>query len=332
MFVHNLSAVGEQYLDFEPPDDQGPYARSGDTFARRRRLAAGRRGRPAGRARPVRRLGRQGEPAQAGRARARDHVRGHRAAAPAAARQRQRVRRRGGGAHGRDHPAARTVASGCCAPSRARARTSARSPATSHALTTVAARRATATCARVLDRHPGRGPRDRRAARGPRADTAGAARQRGQRQPGRGVPPRRASSSCWSPTRASSPAGFTGHPRRRLRPREPAARLPACRRAPRATSRAAEWRPPSDLTDSPIFPARVRQRPAVRACAASKYSPERHRATRLPGRGLPVHLRPADRIRRRCRRRPRRTPYDSSIRATCRSWEGTRGSGCWWVR
>lgn len=33
MFVHNLSAVGEQYLDFEPPDDQGPYAGPGDTLA-----------------------------------------------------------------------------------------------------------------------------------------------------------------------------------------------------------------------------------------------------------------------------------------------------------
>lgn len=32
MYVHNLSAVGEQYLDFEPPDDQGPYAEAGDTF------------------------------------------------------------------------------------------------------------------------------------------------------------------------------------------------------------------------------------------------------------------------------------------------------------
>lgn len=32
MYVHNLSAVGEQYLDFEPPDDQGPYAESGDTL------------------------------------------------------------------------------------------------------------------------------------------------------------------------------------------------------------------------------------------------------------------------------------------------------------
>jgi phospholipid/cholesterol/gamma-HCH transport system substrate-binding protein len=33
MFVHNLSAVGEQYLDFEPPDDKGPYAEAGDTLA-----------------------------------------------------------------------------------------------------------------------------------------------------------------------------------------------------------------------------------------------------------------------------------------------------------
>ena len=33
MYVHNLSAVGEQYLDFEPPDDRGPYAEEGDTLA-----------------------------------------------------------------------------------------------------------------------------------------------------------------------------------------------------------------------------------------------------------------------------------------------------------
>lgn len=33
MFVHNLSAVGEQYLDFEPPDDEGPYAENGTTMA-----------------------------------------------------------------------------------------------------------------------------------------------------------------------------------------------------------------------------------------------------------------------------------------------------------
>ena len=33
MYVHNLSAVGEQYLDFEPPDDKPPYAKDGDTIA-----------------------------------------------------------------------------------------------------------------------------------------------------------------------------------------------------------------------------------------------------------------------------------------------------------
>jgi phospholipid/cholesterol/gamma-HCH transport system substrate-binding protein len=32
MYVHNLSAVGEQYLDFEPPDNDPPYAKSGDVI------------------------------------------------------------------------------------------------------------------------------------------------------------------------------------------------------------------------------------------------------------------------------------------------------------
>lgn len=32
MYVHNLSAVGEQYLDFEPDDTSGPYAAGGDTL------------------------------------------------------------------------------------------------------------------------------------------------------------------------------------------------------------------------------------------------------------------------------------------------------------
>jgi phospholipid/cholesterol/gamma-HCH transport system substrate-binding protein len=31
-YVHNLSAVGEQYVDFEPPDTDGPYATSGSDF------------------------------------------------------------------------------------------------------------------------------------------------------------------------------------------------------------------------------------------------------------------------------------------------------------
>jgi phospholipid/cholesterol/gamma-HCH transport system substrate-binding protein len=33
VFVHNLSAVGEQYLDFEPASRTGPYAADGDTIA-----------------------------------------------------------------------------------------------------------------------------------------------------------------------------------------------------------------------------------------------------------------------------------------------------------
>jgi phospholipid/cholesterol/gamma-HCH transport system substrate-binding protein len=32
MFVHNLSAVGEQYLDFQPDDEDGPYAKDGTVF------------------------------------------------------------------------------------------------------------------------------------------------------------------------------------------------------------------------------------------------------------------------------------------------------------
>ena len=33
MYVHNLSAVGEQYLDFEPADDEAPYVEDGDRLA-----------------------------------------------------------------------------------------------------------------------------------------------------------------------------------------------------------------------------------------------------------------------------------------------------------
>ena len=32
IYVHNLSAVGEQYLDFEPPDNDPPYAKNGDVI------------------------------------------------------------------------------------------------------------------------------------------------------------------------------------------------------------------------------------------------------------------------------------------------------------
>ena len=56
MYVHNLSAVGEQYLDFEPRGAaEAPYAEAGDTLEGSDDVAAGGRGGPAGRARPVRR-------------------------------------------------------------------------------------------------------------------------------------------------------------------------------------------------------------------------------------------------------------------------------------
>src|SRR5688572_13913248 len=32
MYVHNLSAVGEQYLDFQPSDEEPPYAEDGTVF------------------------------------------------------------------------------------------------------------------------------------------------------------------------------------------------------------------------------------------------------------------------------------------------------------
>ncbi len=32
IYVHNLSAIGEQYLDFQPPDEDGPYAKDGTVF------------------------------------------------------------------------------------------------------------------------------------------------------------------------------------------------------------------------------------------------------------------------------------------------------------
>lgn len=32
LYVHNLSAVGEQYLDFQPPSEDGPYAKDGTVF------------------------------------------------------------------------------------------------------------------------------------------------------------------------------------------------------------------------------------------------------------------------------------------------------------
>ena len=102
VFVHNGSAVGEQYLDFEPPDDEGPVPRRGLHHRRQQGVAARRRGRPPRRPRPVRALGRQGQPADR-RARARRRLLRHRPTARRPPRQQRHARGCRAGEPGRHH-------------------------------------------------------------------------------------------------------------------------------------------------------------------------------------------------------------------------------------
>ena len=271
MYVHNLSAVGEQYLDFEPADDKGPYAEDGDTLDGRRRLAA-----RSTRATCwsssnafvssvdkenlqvlVRELGTMFD--------------GHRRAAPAAARQRQHVHRRGLGAHRRDPRAARRRAHRAADPAgrgrehpRLLPRPAPRSPSRS--------RTATPTCAPTLSDTPATA-RELDALLNDLEPTLPVLLgQRDQRQPGRADPPRRARAAA-----RDLPAGHRGrvhrHHRRRLRPRQPAVRQQRRGRAPRATSRRNEWRPPSDLSDGPIFPAQCTAGPPY-VQRGTPYSPD----------------------------------------------------------
>jgi ABC-type transporter Mla subunit MlaD len=96
MYVHNLSAVGEQYLDFEPADDKPPYAEDGDT------LHGSADSLPVDEGDLLVELNSfvdsvgQEEPADR-RPRARDDVPRHRRALAAAARQRHDLHRRGVG-------------------------------------------------------------------------------------------------------------------------------------------------------------------------------------------------------------------------------------------
>ncbi len=207
MYVHNLSAVGEQYLDFEPPDDEGPYAEDGDTLAGNADVAAGRRGRPAGRARPVRRLGRQGEPPGRGpRARARCST------TPACPLQQlldngTHVHRRGVGAHGRDPGAARQRADRAADPAGPGREHPLLLPRPGRGSPTSLQATATRTCAPRCSEHARRRPaRSTRLLDRPRADAAGAARQRRQRQPGRGLAPRRARAAAGDLPARRSPA------------------------------------------------------------------------------------------------------------------------------
>ena len=251
MYVHNLSAVGEQYLDFEPADDKPPYAEDGDTLhgnaaslpvdegallvelnsfvdsVDKQNLQT-----------VVRELGTMfhetGEP----------HA--------AAARQRLDVHRRGVGAHGRDPGPARRRADRAADPG---------GPEREHPLLLprpgpdheVAQGQRRGPAHHAL-RDPGDRARGRPAAHRARADAAGAAGQRDQRRPGGDAAPRRARAAA---------GGLPARDLQRLHraPRATATATSTCSwtrrssRARRATCRTNQWRPPSDLSDGPIFPA-----------------------------------------------------------------------------
>ena len=130
MYVHNLSAVGEQYLDFEPADDEGPYAEDGDVLDGSRGVAARRRGRPARRARRVRELGRQARTSRSLIRELGDMFEDTGPSAAAAARQRQHASSTRPPRTPTRPIRCSTTDSPCCRPSRTRARTSAPSPAT----------------------------------------------------------------------------------------------------------------------------------------------------------------------------------------------------------
>ncbi len=178
-------------------------------------------------------------------------------------------------------------------------------------------------------RHARHRPRARRAAQGPRADAAGPARQRGQRQPGRGLAPRR---------RRAAAGDLPAHDLRRASPAPPATATATStcsspttsRRAPRATSRAPTGGQPSDLDRQRDLPGPLHERPAVRH--ARRQLLARHARQPVAGSALPLVVRPGAPGWSEVPWTDAATRYGSSIRATCRSWEMTHGSGSWWVR
>ena len=312
------------------PTTRPPYAEDGDTLARRRGVAAGRRGRPAGRAEPR-----------------------------SSARSTRRTSRPWSRELGDDVPRHRRArCSGCST-------TAATFVDEASAHTDETMRPARQRADRAAD--PG-GPEREHPLLLPRPGPASPRRSRtatrtcAPRPPGHARRPRARSTRC---SRTSSrrcrccsanavsvnqvvvahlagleqllvifphviAAGFTGTPGRRLRPRQPAARHsgPAVHQGLQA-ARTSGGRPatsPTPRSSRPSAPAGapfVHARHAVLARAAGNGS---------PGRGLPGRLRPRHRHRRRAWSTRTATRCTSSTRATCRSWETTRGSGCWSVR
>ena len=189
MFVHNVSAVGEQYLDFEPRRRRGPVRRGRRPPARARRT----------RCRSTRRdllveldefvaLGRRGEPPGRRRASSATMFDDTGRAAPGPARQRRPRSSTRPSAHTDE-----TIAlldnglHGAAAPSRTTPSNIRPSPRASPAHRQ-RWRRSDQDLRQVLQGTPGHRARAPRAADRPRAHAAGAAQQRRERQPGRPSP------------------------------------------------------------------------------------------------------------------------------------------------
>ena len=290
MYVHNLSAVGEQYLDFEPPDDKGPYAEDGDTLARRRGVAAGRRGRPAGRARPVRRARstrRTSRPWSASSARC-STTPASRCSGCSTTAARSSTRRRRTPTrpialldHGHD---------GAAAPSRARARTSARFSRDLRSLTDALAEQRRGPASRSSTARPAPPASSTRCCRtsSRRCRCCSATRSASTRSWSRTSP---ASSSCWSTYPRTISAGFTGtpgdgygHVNLQLDYSQP-----PCTAGLQAAQRVAAAERPLRRPD---LPGPVHSRPAVRHARLRRTRPARP-ATRPRARLYRVVVRPA---------------------------------------
>ena len=250
MYVHNLSAVGEQYLDFEPADEKPPYAEDGDTLH--------------GNAKSL--------PVDEG-----DLLVELNAFVGSVDKEKLRtlVRELGTMFHDTGKPLQQLLDNGSTFIGEASAHTAETRALLDDGLTVLQTQEGEGENIRAFSHDLARitrslkdsdadlrttlaeTPRDRArgrpAAHRAGADTAGAAGERDQRRPGRDAAPRRA---------RAAPGGLPArdlqrlhrHARRRLRPRQPAAGPggPAVHAGLQAPD---QWRPPSDLSDGPIFPA-----------------------------------------------------------------------------
>ena len=269
----------------------------------------------------------QREPPGGGRGAGPD-VRRHRPRAAGPARQRLDVRRRGLGPHRRDDRAAAQRADRAAHPAAGR-RENIRSFARdlSHAHRGPARQRRGP--AQGAEEHPGRRPR-----------AASAARRTSSRRC-------RCCSATWSPsTRSCSrylagleqllvtyPALMAGGPTGSTRDGWGHINLQFDYSVPPCTEGylpPSEWRSPARPDGRAVLPGQVRVR-APYEMRGPKYAPGPPRE-RVPAARLQWRLRSGDRAGSGRRRRRRAARWSSVSRGTCRSLEGMRGSGCWWVR